>query len=446
MEWPPDISYAASADGTNLAYAVLSDGDRDILLAIGMATNLGIALSEVPGLWRFYERLANAGRLIVYDQRGSGRSDPIPLNESPPVERRTEDMEAILDATGSSTAAVVAVTAACAPAILLAATKPDRVASLALYGSYARVRAAPDYPMGLPDEVVDAFVQMSSTEWGGGSMLELIAPSHAQDPPTQEWYAQVEKLQVSPAQSAALNRMSADTDVREALGLVQAPTLVLHRQGDRLIDIAHARYIAEHVPGARMVELEGEDHAFFSDPDELLDEIEEFITGHRGEGIGDRVLTTVLITDIVASTEKARELGDHQWRQVLDQHDRVVRRQLDRFGGRLIKTTGDGLMATFDGPAKAVLCASAIRDGVKALGLDLRAGVHTGEVEVRGDDIGGIGVHIAARIATAADPGQVWTSRTVRDLATGSGIEFRSIGLQSLRGVGEDWELYTVPG
>jgi len=446
VEWPLDVNYAVSADGTHLGYAVLSEGERDILLAVGMATNLGVALSEVPGLLRFYERLAKAGRLIVYDQRGAGRSDPIPLNDVPPVERRTEDMEAVLDAAHSSEAAVVAITSSCAPAILLAATKPGRVASLALYGSYARVRAAPDYPIGLPDELVDSFVQMTAEGWGSGSMLEIIAPSHARDPSTRGWFAQVEKLQVSPAQGAALNRMGADADVRDALTSVRVPTLVVHRRGDQLIDVAHARYVAQHIPGARMIELEGEDHAFFSDPDAILDEIEEFITGQRGHAVPDRVLTTVLFTDIVGSTDIAREVGDRRWRDVLDQHDRVGRRQLDRFRGRLVKATGDGLMATFDGPATAILCACAIRDGVKVLGLDIRAGVHTGEVEVRGEDIGGIGVHIAARIAGAAGPGRVWTSRTVRDLVIGSGIDFKSMGPRPLKGVGEPWELYEVAG
>jgi class 3 adenylate cyclase len=278
-------------------------------------------------------------------------------------------------------------------------------------------------------------------------MLNLLAPSRASDAAYRDLYARFEKLTISPSQSAILGRLGCEYDVRHVLGSISAPTLVLHRKGDRFVPIAHARYVAEHIDGARLVEVEGDDHALqCGDVDLLIDEIEEFITGQRAARTANRVLATVLFTDIVGSTGMAEQFGDQRWRQVLDDHDRAATRQLERFEGRLVKTTGDGLMAVFDSPTRAVLCAAAIRDAVKVLGLDIRAGVHTGEVERRGEDLGGIGVHIAARIAAEAGAGEVWVSRTVRDLAAGSGIEFESMGPHVLKGVADGWDLCRVVG
>jgi len=447
VEWPPDIQYARSADGTSLGYAVLSDGPRDILFAVGMGTNLAVDMNMAPAGLRWYERLGAMGRVITYDQRGSGVSDPVAVNDLPTVERVAEDMAAVLAAAASERATIVATTSLGPAAMLLAATKPDLVSSLVLYGTYARMRAAPDYPAGVPGEVLDGFVNFSRDAWGTGAMLNLLLPSRADDPGYREAFARAEKLFISPTQSAILGRMGVESDVRHVLGTISAPTLITHRTGDRFVSVAHSRYLAEHIPNAKLVEFEGEDHAPYSgDVDALLDEIEEFVVGERAAPEPGRVLATVLFTDIVNSTGLASEVGDQRWKELLDGHDRVARRQLDRFGGRLVKMTGDGLLATFDGPAKAVLCACAIRDGVKVLGLDTRGGVHTGEVELRGDDIGGIGVNIAARVVDKAGAGEVWASRTVRDLSVGSGITFEPQGAQDLKGVGEPWELYRVAG
>jgi class 3 adenylate cyclase len=447
VEWHPDIQYARSADGTSLGYAVLSEGSKDILLAIGMGTNLGVDITEEPGVERWYDRLAKIGRLVAYDQRGAGVSDPVAMNDVPTIERIAEDMEAVLDAANVERATIVALTSLGPAAMLLAATRPERVSALVLYGTYARLRAAPDYPAGLPDEVADRFVDFSRTVWGTGAMLEVLAPSRADDPAYRERFAQVEKLMISPTQSAILSRMGIEYDVRPVLGSISAPTLVIHRTGDRFVPVAHGRYLAEHIHGARLLELEGEDHAYnVGDVDSILDAIVEFVTGERSAPPSTRVLATVLFTDIVGSTEAATHFGDQRWRELLDQHDRAGRRQLGRFGGKLVKSTGDGVMATFDGPTKAVLCAAAIRDAVKVLGLDVRAGIHAGEVEVRDSDIGGIAVHIAARIAALAGPGEVVVSRTITDLVAGSGIEFDDLGPRDLKGVQGTWNLYAVRG
>jgi class 3 adenylate cyclase len=301
--------------------------------------------------------------------------------------------------------------------------------------------------MGMPDDVLEGFVEFSQQAWGTGEMLALIGPSRANDPAYRAEFSRFEKLSISPRQSAILGRMGIEADVRGVLASITVPTLVVHRRGDRFVDVAHGRYLAEHIPNATLFEVDGEDHAYFmGSVDPILDRIDEFITGELTRAVSTRVLTTVLFTDIVRSTETVAEIGDKRWREILDHHDRTARRQVERFGGKLIQKTGDGLMATFDGPARAVLCAGAIRDAVKVLGLDTRAGVHTGEVELRGEDLGGIAVHIAARIAGEAGAGEVWASRTVRDLTTGSGIEFSPEGPRRLKGVNEPWELYQVSG
>jgi class 3 adenylate cyclase len=288
-------------------------------------------------------------------------------------------------------------------------------------------------------------VQFSREAWGTGKMLNLIGPSHASDPSYRDLHARAEMRTISPTQSALLGKMGIEADVRHVVGSITAPTLVIHRTGDRFIGVAHGRWLAEKITTATMFELEGDDHAAnLGDFEGILDRIDEFITGERPTALPTRILTTVLFTDIVGSTERAADIGDHRWKDLLDQHDRTAARQIERFGGSLVKSTGDGLMATFDAPGRAVLCAAAIRDAVKVLGLDTRAGVHTGEMQIRGDDIGGIGVHIAARISARAGAGEIWASRTVRDLTVGSGIDFQPLGSHELKGVSEPWELYLV--
>ncbi len=446
MDWPPDIQYVQSRDGTTLGYAVVSEGRPDILFALGVGTNLGVDWREDRGVAEWYARLSALGRLIVYDQRGSGVSDPFALNDLPSVERQAEDMAAVLDAAGATTGAVLYASTSLGPAaMLLAATEPDRLSSLVLYGTYARLKQAPDYPHGVPEEVLTRFTEFSSRAWGTGAMLRVIAPSKVDDAAYVAYTTRMEKLSISPAQSGMLARLGIELDVRHVLGAISTPTLVLHRRGDRFVDIEHGRYLAANIPGAKLVELEGDDHAMQAgNVDAILSEIEEFVAGRRIGTAPTRVLATVVFTDIVDSTRLAAELGDSRWRERLDRHDQAVRRQIERFQGRLVHTTGDGSVATFDSPARAVLAAAAIRDAVKVLELDVRAGVHTGEVEVRGDDIGGIAVHIASRIQSLAQPGEVLVSRTVTDLVVGSGIEFRAAGEHGLKGVPGTWALFAT--
>ncbi|HVV76765.1 MAG TPA: adenylate/guanylate cyclase domain-containing protein [Mycobacteriales bacterium] len=446
MDWRPDINYARSRDGTNLAYAVVSEGRPDILWATGMATNLGLDWTEIPGVDTWQERLTGMGRLVMYDQRGAGRSDPIALNDLPTVEQQAEDMAAVLDAAGVDREAVVFATTSLGPAaMLLAATEPQRVSSLILYGTYARMIEAPDYPAGVPEELLARFAGFSSRAWGTGAMLRIIAPSVAFDADYVAMQNRMEKLSISPAQSEMLSRLGISLDVRHVLGAISVPTLVLHRRGDQFVSIEHARFLADHIPSAKLVEVEGEDHAFnIGDTESLLGPIEEFVTGRRTGSLPRRVLATVVFTDIVDSTRHAAELGDGNWRQLLDRHDRAVQRQIERFQGRLVNTTGDGSVASFDSPARAVLAAAAIRDAVKILELDIRAGIHTGEVEIRGSDIGGIAVHIASRIQGLAKPGEILVSRTVTDLVVGSGIEFRDTGEHDLKGVPGTWRVFAT--
>ncbi len=284
VEWPPDVQYARSTDGTSLGYAVLGKGDRSVLAAIGLGTNLGIDINEEPGVVRWYERLAAIGRLIIYDQRGAGVSDPIALNELPTIEQIAEDMEAVLDAAGSDHASVVATTSLGPAAMLFAAMNPERVSALVLYGTYARMRAASDYPEGIPGDVLEGFVEFSRSAWGTGAMIQLLAPSRAGDPAYREQFARLEKLTISPTQSAILGQIGIEYDVRHILGSISTPTLVIHRSGDRFVSVAHGRYLAEHIPGARLMEVEGEDHAFHcGDVDPILDGIDEI---HHGSAIG----------------------------------------------------------------------------------------------------------------------------------------------------------------
>lgn len=446
MEWHPEIEYARSRDGTNLAYAVLSTGHPDVLWSAGMATNLGLDWTEIPGADTWCDRLAAMGRLIMYDQRGTGLSDPIALNDLPTVERQAEDMTAVLDAAGAEQGAVVLATTSLGPAaMLLAATEPHRVSSLILYGTYARMIEAPDYPAGVPKEVLARFAEFSAHAWGTGAMLRIMAPSVAHDPDYVAMQNRMEKLSISPAQSGMLSRLGISLDVRHVLGTISVPTLILHRRGDQFVSVEHARYMAEHIPGAKLVEVEGDDHVFsLGDTESLLGPIEEFVTGRRIGSAPTRVLATVVFTDIVDSTRHAAEVGDSRWRQLLDRHDRAVRRQIERFQGRLVNTTGDGSVASFDSPARAVLAAAAIRDAVKLLELDVRAGIHTGEVEVRGENIGGIAVHIASRIQGLAQAGEILVSRTVTELVVGSGIEFRDAGEHELKGVPGRWQVFAT--
>jgi class 3 adenylate cyclase len=332
--------------------------------------------------------------------------------------------------------------------LLFAATYPDRVQALVCIGGMARSTETDDYPLGTPAQaLIEAGIELVAPYWGQGAMIEVVAPSAADDPEARAMLARLERASASPGMLGQLAQQFLDIDVRHVVPSVHVPTLILHRRYDRLVNVRHGRWLADHLPNARLVELPGDDHAiWYEDPETTLGEIQEFLTGARDAPEPDRVLATVLFTDIVDSTRTASELGDQRWREVLERYQRAVTAALGRFGGREVKSTGDGHLATFDGPARAIRCAQAIVDSSEALGIHLRAGMHTGECEVMGDDIGGIAVHIAARVSGLAGPDEVLVSRTVKDLVAGSGIEFTDRGTHTLKGVPDSWQLYAAAG
>jgi class 3 adenylate cyclase len=441
----PETHYAKTADGIHIAYQVVGDGPIDLLFMPFQGTHIELAW-EFPPFVRVFRRLASFSRLIRFDLRGSGLSDPLGISERPTLEERAKEMLAVLDAAGSAQAAVVANNVVGPLAIFFAASYPKRTSSLVLDGCYARLARAADYPWGVPTEVLEDAVARVQTdrESDPGQTLRYTAPS-LKDPELLATWRRYTRSALSPAGAMAMAEMALFADVRPVLPAVQAPTLVLYRSGDRFAGKPHAVYLAEHIPGAQLSELPGEDNLIFAgDSDADVDEIEEFLTGARHAPDTDRVLATVLFTDIVGSTERAAQLGDRSWRELLDSHDRVVRRQLERFRGREVNTSGDGFVATFDGPGRAVQCACAIRDAVKALEMEVRTGLHVGEIELRGNDVAGIAVHLAQRVSALAAPGEVLVSRTVTDLVVGSGIQFADRGEHELRGVPGTWHLYSV--
>jgi class 3 adenylate cyclase len=359
-----------------------------------------------------------------------------------------QDAVAVLDAVGSSRAALFGVATGGLVAMLLSATNPERISAQVLMHCWARLARDSDYPLGWPREVLDRFVDaVTDPGYRGDAVddLAMSAPSLATDVEFRSWWKRAGERSASPAIARAMDVLAMGADIRAVLPLINTPTLVLHRVDNAFVPIGHGRYLAENIAGATLVELPGRDHLpYVGDTDALLGEIEEFLTGTRGTPNADRVLATILFTDIVDSTKRAAGTGDRRWRELLDNHDRMAERQVHRFGGRHVKTTGDGILATFDGPARAIQCGLAICDGARQLGVEVRVGVHTGEVERRGDDVAGIGVHIAARVQARAQPGEVWVSRTVTDLVTGSGITFNDRGEHPLKDVPGAWQLFTV--
>jgi class 3 adenylate cyclase len=438
----PDISYVDS-DGVSIAYTAIGDGPIDLLCLPGFVSHLEVLL-EAPQADEYFGAMASFSRLIMFDKRGQGLSDRPP--GPPMLEQSAGDARAVLKAVGSKRAAVYGVSEGGPMALLLAASHPDLVSHLVLYGTWARVLKAPDYPSGLEREQFERFIQFARREWGGPVGLALWAPELADDPEVQQWWAKLLRLGTSPAGAEAVIRLYLDIDVRPVLPAITAPTLVMHRTGDRMVPLEQGRLIAEGVEGARFVELAGDSHVPLQRPEEIVGEIEEFLTGTRREREPDRMLATVMFTDIVDSTKRAAEMGDRGWRELLRRHDDLMRRQLDRYRGREVKTMGDGFLATFDGPARAIECAASACEVIRPLGVEIRAGLHTGEVEVIGEDIGGIAVNIGARVGAAAGPGEVLVSRTVTDLVAGSGISFDERGAHSLKGVPGRWELYAVAG
>jgi pimeloyl-ACP methyl ester carboxylesterase len=439
----PRTRYAQSGD-VSIAYQIVGEGPRDIVLAPGFPSHLEHAWTQ-PLLAHFYARLASFSRLILFDKRGLGLSDRVADSDLPGVEQRTDDIRAVLDAVGSNRATVVGISDGGPIAAVFAATHPERVISLVIVNSFARRVQAEDYPWGPTADDWRGFVDAVRQGWGGPLFLDFLVPSRAGDREFADWWATYLRQSSSPGAAAAYLRMNAQIDVRAVLPAVHVPTLILHSIGDRICPIEGARYLASRIAGSRLVELPGDDHhAWASEPDRLIGEIEEFVTGQRHAPPPDSVLTTLLFTDIVGSTETAAELGDRRWKTLLDSHHAIVRAQLDRFHGVEVNTTGDSFLAMFDGPARAVRCAIAINAALAAVGVGIRAGVHTTEVELSGRDVRGIGVHVAARIMALAGRGEVVVTSVVRDLAVGSELTFHERGRHVLKGVPGEWELLTA--
>src|SRR6187551_1361207 len=434
---PPQTRYARSGE-VGIAYQAFGEGEMDLVLAFPFLSHLDL-MWESPAMSRFLRQLGSFARVLVFDRRGVGLSDPVA--GAPTLEERMDDVRAVMDAAGSERAALLGMSEGATMCMLFAATYPERTSALVLWGAMARSTAAPDYPWAPDKEAVEeAQEELVGPMWGQGATIEIFSPSMASDPRAREFQARFERQAASPMRVQQLFQMFLDTDVRDALPLIQASTLVLHRRQDRAVNYRAARWLAEQIEGSRYAELEGEDHfPWVGDSDAALAAIEEFLTGVRPGPTPERVLATVLFTDIVDSTRLATEMGDRRWRDLLEQHQELVRSSLQRFDGREVKTTGDGFLAVFDGPTRAAECARAIADEMPSLGIEVRAGLHTGEVELMGDDIGGIAVHVAARVAALAAARTVLASRTVRDLAAGSGIEFDPAGRHTLRGVAEEW-------
>jgi class 3 adenylate cyclase len=435
--------YARSPEGS-IAYQVVGDGPMDVVVVPGFVSNVEY-IWELPGVAAVLNRFASYARLIIWDKRGTGLSDPVA--GPPPLDERMDELLAVLDAAGSERAALFGVSEGGPLSVLFAATYPRRVSALALYGAAPRIAQGPDCTWGLPPELFTGAAEDAVLDgWGDGVLLEAFAPSYVEDESVREIWGTFQRVGASPTMGVATLRALLSIDVRDILPSVRVPTLLLHRSGDRAIPVAGSRYMAEHIPDSRYVELEGVDHLWFvGDVDAIFDEVEEFLTGvRRNVALEDRMLATVLFTDIVDSTRKLTELGDRGWRELLAQHDSLVRDELERFRGREVKTTGDGFLATFDGPARAVACADAIRDGAHGLGIAVRAGVHTGECEMVGEDIAGVAVNIAARISATAGADEVLVSRTVTDLVYGSDLRFEDRGLVELKGLPDSWQLFAA--
>jgi class 3 adenylate cyclase len=440
----PQTRYTRSADGTHLAYQVSGDGPLDLVFRHG--THPIDLLSDEPGFVRVRRRLGSFSRTVWFDARGVGASEGDP-RDNLVGEISDADLMAVLDAAGFDRPALVAEDVAGARAIHFSATHPERAKALVLVNSFAHYVQEDDYPWGLPPETLDRLVAGVKETWGTAAVLEMLAPSLVADERFRAWFARSGRVAGGPGQVAEVVRANLEADVRALLPSISVPTLVLHREGNRYVRLGAGRYLADHIPHAKFVVLPGDDHLFFvGDTDALVDEIEEFLTGARSGAEADVVLAAVLFTDIVASTEHQARVGPREWSRLTDRHDAMVRATLARHGGWEVKTTGDGFLATLDATGRALRCAADIVAGAKDLGLDLRAGVHAGEVEVRGDDIAGLTVTIAKRVCDLAGPGEVLMTRTVTDNLVGSGIEFENRGKHELKGVPGTWPLFSVEG
>ena len=435
------IKYAKSGE-VHIAYRIFGDGPRDLVLIPG-------TLSHVELFWEFaaeeylLKRLTSFARVIVFDKRGQGLSDRVVSEQT--LDERIGDVRAVMDAAGSQSATVYGWSEGGPMSLMFAATYPERTSALVLYGTFASIQAE---PWRVPRELWEPYVRDMQEHWGEGQLVAANSPSQVGNDAYVRALARLERASASPASIVALFRANYEIDVRHILPTIHAPTLILHRQGDALVPVGCGRYLAEHIPAAKYVEVPGDDH-FVSDEqtqDIIADEIEEFMTGAHHRPEPDRVLATVMFTDIVKSTERAAEMGDRAWRVLLDNYYATVRKELAAFRGRDVKTLGDGILATFDGPARAIRCACSVRDRVGQIGLQVRTGLHTGECELVGDDVHGIAVHIGSRVSAEAAPGEVLVSGTVKDLVAGSGLRFVDQGSKSLKGVPGEWHLYAVQG
>jgi class 3 adenylate cyclase len=429
-----------------IGYQVLGDGPIDLVFLTGMSSHIDLRWEE-PLNEYFLHRLASFSRLILFDRRGTGVSDPVPLDHLPTWEQWADDMRAVLDAVGSERAAVMALFDGGPMAMLFAAIYPERTAALVLAHTAAKYVRADDYPQGFAPEVAEQLLQMVEQLWGTEEFVSIAAPSRSQDEGFRQRYARYLRGAARPREAAAQLRNLLSSDVRHVLPYIHCPTLILNRNGYRNLTADHARYLAEQIPKARLIELSGTDGVLVTEhASAILDDVEEFLSGIPGGSVGDRALATVLFTDIVSSTDLAAAMGDRRWKAVLETHDGITRDQVIRFQGRLIEPTGDGVLATFDRPGRAIRAAVAIRESMRGLGIDIRAGLHAGEIELRdgGHRVGGLAVHIAARVMAVAAPGEILVSSTVKDLVAGSGVEFRDGGMHDLKGVPGAWRLFAV--
>jgi class 3 adenylate cyclase len=438
----PAIRYAESGD-IHIAYQVIGAGPLDLVCVMGALTNLNV-LWEDPEYRRFCERLASFSRLILFDKRGMGLSDRVRVGT---LEERMDDVRAILDAVGSESAALMGVSEGGPMSILFAATYPERTRALVLCGAEVKEETTDDWPWG--EDTREGFEQSTNIDrvverWGQGGGIDYFAPSRAGDERLRRFAGRLQVESASPHDAVALMRMAFEIDIRDVVPSVKTATLILHRTDDKVCHVENARWLARNVEGSRYVELAGADHLPWIDGDDILDEMQEFLTGVREPAEPERMLATVLFTDIVGSTDRARELGDRRWRDLLERHNEIVRRDLERYRGVEIDTAGDGFFATFDGPARAIRCARSIVEDVRGVGLDVRSGLHTGECELSADSVRGIAVHTGARVAALAAPGEVLVSSTVKDLVAGSGIDFADRGVHELKGIPGEWRLYAA--
>ncbi|MFL5898146.1 MAG: adenylate/guanylate cyclase domain-containing protein [Solirubrobacterales bacterium] len=435
-------THYADSSGVSIAYQVHEGGPLDLVFVPGFVSHVELFWDD-PSVARFLRRLTSFARVVIWDKRGQGLSDR--TGRPPTLEDSMDDLESVISAAGLERPAIFGISEGGPMSTLFAATHPERVSSLVLYGTYARMLKAPDFPQGIPPEGLERWGEIVKRDWGGPLGVNIWAPSAQGDADFERWWSRLLRYGTSPSGALALMDLYREIDVRGVLPAIDVPTLVLQRRDDRISLVGQGRYLAEAIPAAKYVELEGADHLpVAGDQDALLDEVEEFLVGSRRATESERALATILFTDIVDSTERAAALGDRAWRQLLERHDAIVRRQLSLHRGREVKTMGDGFLATFDGPARAIRCARALQGEVARLGLEVRAGIHTGEVELIGDDVGGMAVNIGARIGALAGPGEVLVSSTVRELVVGSGLEFADRGARALKGAPGEWRLFAV--